>query len=147
MYPAAATIWQIAMHCAGESVTLMSMNNLWLKLWVWFKITLLSLVVIYAILFVWNNTGEPIKVWLFFGSQPETSPLVLSFLSFAAGVVGTLLVRTTLRTLKQLKELRNRRRAQQLQRDVQDIKSKAAMLKTSPSASSASSSQAAGDSQ
>lgn len=113
------------------------MSNFWLKVRVWSKVTLLALVIVYALLFVANNTGQTIRLWLFFGNIPETSPLVLALLSFVAGVVGTLLVRTTLLTIKQIRELRARNRAGRLEREVQDMKTKAAMLKSSAALGSA----------
>ncbi len=109
------------------------MNNFWLKVRVWTKITLLVLVGIYTLLFLLQNSGQAIDLWLFFGAVYKVSALVLAFLACAVGVVGTLLVRTTLNTIKQVRDLRARNRAARIERDVHDMKTRAAMLKTTPS--------------
>jgi hypothetical protein len=57
---------------------------------------------------------------------------MLALCSFLAGVVGTLLVRTTFATIRQVNELKERQRAQRLDRAVADMQAKAAMLRSKP---------------
>jgi hypothetical protein len=77
----------------------------------------------------------PVKFWYWFGREPETSPLLLVFFSFLAGVIGTILVRTTFTTIRQIRDLRSRNRLERLEREHADMKAKAAMLQTRTSLS------------
>jgi len=106
------------------------MANLWLKIKIWTKVLLISAMVIYVILFTYKNAQEPVKFWYWFGHEPHTNLLLLVLCSFLAGVVGTVLARTTIRTLQQVSELQDRARSQRMDRDMADIRAKAAMLQT-----------------
>jgi lysylphosphatidylglycerol synthetase-like protein (DUF2156 family) len=108
------------------------MSNMWLKTKIWAKGIVVGLVAIYALLFIYNNSGNPVPVWLWFGTSPTLSPLLMLLVAFAIGVVATVLVRTVLRTIRQIKELRERSRIERLERENADMKNKAAMLHTRP---------------
>jgi lysylphosphatidylglycerol synthetase-like protein (DUF2156 family) len=110
------------------------MANLWLKIKVWSKITLFSVLSIYVFLFLYSNSGKPVKVWLFFNYELDRSTLWLAMTAFIAGVVTTLVARMLFSTVRQVRELREHRRQQQLQKDVADMHAKAAMLQTKPTA-------------
>src|SRR5579871_5936491 len=98
------------------------MANLWLKIRIWTKIVVISGLVIYVILFTYNNTQKPVQLWYWFGHAPETNLLLVVLCSFVAGVVGTILARTTLRTVRQVKDLQERARSQKMDRDIADIR-------------------------
>lgn len=106
------------------------MGNLWLKIKIWTKVLLIGAGVLYVILFTYKNAQEPVKFWYWFGHEPHTNLLLLVLCSFVAGVVGTVLARTTLRTLHQVSELQDRARSQRMDRDMAEIRAKAAMLQT-----------------
>ena len=108
------------------------MGNFWLKLRIWTKVLLLLAVLLYVIFFVYKNAEERVKLWYWYNHQPTTNVLMLALCSFLAGVVGTLLVRTTYVTLRQVNELKNRQRTQRLDRAVADMHAKAAMLRSKP---------------
>jgi len=109
------------------------MNNLWLKIKVWSKIVIAAFIVIYLVTFVAKNSAATAEVWFFFFKAPFTVPLLyLIFFVFVAGVVGTILVRTTFKTLTQVRELRTRSRQEKLEREMADMKAKAARLQTRP---------------
>jgi hypothetical protein len=110
------------------------MGNIWLKIKVWTKSILFGALVLYALLFILNNSGQPVKFWYWFRHEHETSMLVLVVVTFLAGVIGTILVRTTLKTLKQVRELRERSRLDRIEREHAEMKAKAAMLQTKTSA-------------
>jgi uncharacterized integral membrane protein len=111
------------------------MNNLWLKIKVWSKIALAVFVVTYLVTFIAKNTRASAEVWFFFFKAPYTVPLLyLIFFVFLAGVIGTILVRTTFKTISQVTELRTRNRQERLEREMADMKAKAARLQTRPSA-------------
>lgn len=108
------------------------MGNVWLKIKIWMKVGLLALVLLYVLFFVYKNAKEPVKLWYWYNHQPQTTVLMLALCSFLAGVVGTLLVRTTFATIRQVNELKDRQRAQRLDRAVADMQAKAAMLRSKP---------------
>jgi uncharacterized integral membrane protein len=109
------------------------MNNLWLKIKVWTKIALAVFIVTYLVTFVAKNSAATAEVWFFFFKAPFTVPLLyLIFFVFLAGVIGTILVRTTFKTINQVAELRTRNRQERLEREMADMKAKAARLQTRP---------------
>src|SRR5687768_11059324 len=115
------------------------MGGIWLKIKIWTKVILFALIALYALMFFFKNSGESVTLWFFFNRQYTISVLLLVFLTFLIGVIGTLLVRTTLRTISQIREVRVGERAVRLEREVADMKAKAAMLQTRSDATGASS--------
>lgn len=103
---------------------------MWLKIKVWTKIIVASAIVLYALLFIYNNSGKPVEFWWWFNHTQPASVFTLAFMAFLSGAVFTILVRTTWKTVKQIRELQRRSRAVRTERELADIKSKAAMLKT-----------------
>jgi UPF0716 family protein affecting phage T7 exclusion len=114
------------------------MNSLWLKFRIWTKVAAFAFLLIYALTFIGINYSERVKVWLWIGREPEMPVLLLVFFTFLFGVIGTILVRTTLRTIRQIKELRTRSRTEKMERQVAEMQAKAGRLQTRPSASAAS---------
>lgn len=113
------------------------MANLWLKIKIWFKVTLIAAVFVYVIMFTAENASEKAHFWYWFNHKPETTLLLLVCCAFVAGVVASLLVRTTIRTMRQISELQHRSRIHRMDQQIADIHSKAAMLQTKPPATSA----------
>ena len=109
------------------------MGNLWLKIRIWTKIILVSAVVLYVIIFTYNNAQERVHLWYWFGHSPETNLLLVVLCSFVAGVIVAILARTTVKTINQVQELKDRARVQKMDRDMADIRAKAAMLQTKQS--------------
>jgi uncharacterized integral membrane protein len=110
------------------------MGNLWLKIKVWTKVTLFGLLILYALVFIVENSGV-VEVWVWPNHTPKTSILLLVLYAFATGIVLTILVRTTLKTLRQIRDLKSRSRTDRLERDMADMKMKAAMLREKTAAS------------
>jgi uncharacterized integral membrane protein len=107
------------------------MGNFWLKVKIWTKTTLFAVVIIYLLFFLYNNSGGPtVSFWWWFGHEEEHGKLTFAFAAFLAGVILTILVRTTFATISQVKELQSRSRSQRIERDVQEMKDKAARLQT-----------------
>ncbi|HEY7088195.1 MAG TPA: LapA family protein [Tepidisphaeraceae bacterium] len=119
------------------------MGNLWLKIKVWTKSLIFGALLLYGLLFILNNSGQAVKFW-YWPWKPvyETSMLVLILVTFLAGVIGTVLVRTTFKTLRQMRQLRERGRIERLERETADMKAKAAMLQTRTAGSAGSIPQA-----
>ena len=106
------------------------MGNFWLRFKVWTKVTLIVLVAIYLLVFVTKNSERKVQPWIFYNQEPTTSVLTLSLFCLLVGVVGTLLVRTTLRTVRQVRELREKGRVIKTQRELSEMKAKAARLQS-----------------
>jgi hypothetical protein len=105
------------------------MSDLWINIKFWLKTTLVSLLSIYVLLFIWKNSGQAVKFWWFpLQDSLNTSVLYLSAGAFLAGVVATILAKTTLTTIKQFRIIR----AAKAQRQLADAQAKAAKLKTLP---------------
>lgn len=113
------------------------MGNLWLKIKIWFKVALVAAVFVYVVIFTAKNASEKARFWYWFNHQPETTLLFLVFCAFVAGVIATLLVRTTFRTVRQISELQHRTRIHRMDQQIADIHTKAAMLQTKPPAAAA----------
>jgi uncharacterized integral membrane protein len=108
------------------------MNEIWLGIKAWTQRLIIAALVLYAILFVYNNSGEAVEFWFWFKHSHRTTVFFLTAGAFVTGIIFTILVSTALRTLKQIRDLRSRSRRDQMERDVADMKAKAAMLQTRP---------------
>jgi uncharacterized integral membrane protein len=108
------------------------MENLWLKFKIWTKIGLLSVLVIYLLLFVFKNSDQELTIWWWFGRVFQTSALELILISLLAGVIVTFAVRMAVRAIGQIRQLRDRNAAMRMQRDMSEIKAKADMLQVKP---------------
>jgi uncharacterized integral membrane protein len=103
---------------------------MWLKIKVWTKVTLFGVLALYAAIFLLKNTGRDVEFWYWFGRAPQLPVLLLVVGAFAAGIVLTVLLRTTFKTIRQIRELQARSRNEKLQREVRDMQTKAAALRT-----------------
>jgi len=105
------------------------MGDLWINIKFWIKTTLISVLVIYVLLFIFQNRGQPVKFWyLPMQDTLETSALYLSGGAFFAGILAAILVKTTLTTLKQFRLMK----AAKAQRELAEMQTKAAKLQTRP---------------
>jgi len=109
------------------------MQNLWLKIKIWTKITIAALVALYVLIFVLKNGDRKADFWFWFGREYSGSLLSLVFFAFLIGGLVAILATTTFRTIRQIRDLRARSRTARLEDEVRDMRSKAAMLKTKPS--------------
>ena len=105
------------------------MSNVWLKFRIWTKIISFTFLLLYSIVFNAKNSDRPVKPWLWPYTDTDTTVLALAVSACLLGIIGTILVRTTLRTLRQIKELRARTQAEKLERQVADMQNKAARLR------------------
>ena len=111
------------------------MNNLWLKIKIWTKIVLFTLLGAYLLVFVLKNTSETVKFWYFFTQDSVTvSVLTFTLAVFFIGVIGALLTRMVFRTVRQMKELSERNRLSRIEQEQADMKAKAAKLQSAPTA-------------
>ena len=110
------------------------MNNLWLRIKIWFKVAVVAALVLYVIVFTAKNSREQVHFWYWYNQTLDKTVLVLVLCSFIAGVLACLLFRTMFRTVRQVQDLQERSRAQRIDRQVADLHNKAAMLQTKPQA-------------
>jgi hypothetical protein len=111
------------------------MQNLWLKIKIWTKISIFGLIVLYLALFLFKNADQPVIIWFWFGKEPiRSTALEVIPVTLLIGVIGTLIVRMAFRSIRQIRELRARNAATRMTKDVEDLKTKAAMLQTKPAA-------------
>ena len=106
------------------------MGSLWLKIKVWTKVVVFFALLLYAAVFIWQNSARPVQPWFWIGREPQTSVLILVLCAFLTGVVGTILTRTTFKTIRQIRQLAERSRAERLEREVEEMRTKAAMLRS-----------------
>jgi uncharacterized integral membrane protein len=99
---------------------------MWLKIKIWTKLILIGAVALYSLLFVLNNIGKRAALWFWFGAEPDTPLLVLVLMSFLAGALLTLMIRTIQQTLSQIRALREKTRQLEQQREIEALKMKAA---------------------
>lgn len=100
---------------------------MWLKIKFWSKVTVLSMLLIYVLLFVLRNLGKSVTIWFWFGNEPETPLLLLVLLCFLAGALLVVMLRTVSSAIRQYRQIRQREREAAMEAMLQ----KAASVKTS----------------
>ena len=108
------------------------MNDLWLKIKAWTKGIIFGALLLYAALFIYNNSGKDVDFWWWFKHTHQTTVFLLALFAFCGGVLTDIIVRTTWQTYRQIREARMRSRTDKLERDMADMQAKAAMLQTRP---------------
>jgi uncharacterized integral membrane protein len=109
------------------------MGNIWLKIWVWTKVSIFGLLALYLLAFIFKNSDRTVEIWYwFFKDSYKVTILFFTFFVFMGGVIGTILVGTTIKTIHQIRNVQSRNRSDKLHREVADMKAKAAMLQTKP---------------
>lgn len=108
----------------------MALSASLLRVWIWTKIILLGLVLLYTIIFVFANSDEQINVWLFPGTEPTVNVLIALLGAFILGSLLTILVRLVLNTLRQMRTASARDRTDRLEREIAEMRTKAATLRT-----------------
>ncbi len=108
----------------------MAIPDVILKVRIWTKIILLGLVVLYTLLFVWNNSDEQIDVWLFFNTNPRVNVLIALLGAFVLGAMMTVLARMVWNTVAQMRTVSERNRTARLEREIADMRTKAGSLRT-----------------
>ena len=98
------------------------MNASVLKVWVWIKIALFALIVVYILYFVIANYEEMATISYFPTKQFESPVLILVLLTFLLGGLTTLLVRTTISTVRQIRGVRQKSRTDKLEREVAEMR-------------------------
>ena len=115
------------------------MQNLWLKIKIWTKVTIAVVIAIYVLIFILKNGDRKADFWFWFGREYSGSLLSLVAFAFLTGGLVAILATTTFRTIRQIRELRARNRTAKLEAEVRDMRSKAAMLQTKPAGTTAAS--------
>ena len=108
----------------------MAVSDKLLKIRIWTKVIALAVAGLYTLVFLLQNTGEQVELWLFFGVAPTMSLLVAMLSSFLLGALLTLLVRMVIKTVRQMQKARERGRTQRLENEIRDMRTKASTLQT-----------------
>jgi hypothetical protein len=108
------------------------MYSVWQKFKLWTKAILLAAALLYGLIFIYNNSGEAVRLWWWYNRRIETSAFFLTIGAFLSGIVTTILVRTLWTTWRQISKSSDRARTDKLEREVATMKAKAAMLQTRP---------------
>ena len=112
------------------------MANTWLKIKMWTRLTLISAVILYLLLFIFKNRNNDIKIDFVFKEYTDLNILLVALFTAIFSIFGWWLFRVSLRTLRQINDSNSRSRTLKLERDMAEIKSKAAMLQPDPAATS-----------
>lgn len=110
----------------------MGTNGMWLKIKVWTKLVLFALVFLYVMVFIYMNGDKTATFWYWPKREPEWPVLFLVLGAFLTGVIGTILIRTTLTTVRQLRELKGRSYAERRERELKELKHLEAMRQKPP---------------
>ena len=104
--------------------------NLWLKIKIWTKVLAFTVVALYVLLFLYNNSDKRVQIWVWFKHTQDRNALLLVIIAFLTGVIGTLLTRTIFKTIRQIREATERGRSQKLEKAIAEMNAKAARLQT-----------------
>ena len=103
------------------------MSDLWIKVKFWFKTTLITVIVVYVLMFIFRNIDKQVEFWWFpFKETLKTSVLYLTAGTFGIGILTVIMVKTTFTTIKQFRLLK----AAKAQREAAELQAKAARLQT-----------------
>ena len=111
------------------------MNTTWLKFKVWTKFTVISIVLIYLIVFVLANGSAVIDTELRFPlvkTYMRPNALIVLLLTGVFSIFGWWLFRTVFKTIRQIREVRRRAHLERIEREHADMVAKAAKLQTRP---------------
>ena len=106
------------------------MSNTWLKLKMWTRLSLISAVIIYLLLFVFKNRNNEIKIDFVFKEYSNLNVLLVVLFTAIFIIFGWWLLKTVLRAVRQLKDITRRARMDRLEREHSDMAAKAAKLQT-----------------
>lgn len=108
------------------------MNTLWQNIKVYSKLTVITLVIAYALAFIWQNSNQAVTFWWWYKREWSTSVLFLVGGAFLAGVLSWVLFRMLWKTLRQLRQVREKNRTARLAQEMAEMKAKASRLQTRP---------------
>jgi uncharacterized integral membrane protein len=102
--------------------------NLWLRIKVWLKVTLFSILLVYILIFITKNSGKSVEFWYWYNGTLQSSLLLFTLITFFAGAIAALLIRTIFKTLSQIRQVKKLN----AERELAEMKAKASMLQTRP---------------
>jgi uncharacterized integral membrane protein len=106
------------------------MSNLWTKIKVWTKVVLISLILIYVLIFIIKNSGQQVQFWYWFNNPLRSSLLLFTLITFAAGAIFALLFRMTYRTIAQLREMYSGADRDKEKKEFEEMKQQVAKMQT-----------------
>jgi hypothetical protein len=88
------------------------MNDVWFKVKLWTKLSVIALLILFVIIFSYENYSQQVNVWLI--RTHTMSVLELLVGTFLFGMLVTLLARPAFHTLKQISQLRRKKPEHQI---------------------------------
>ena len=82
------------------------MSDTWFKIMVWTKLSVIALVLLFILIFTFENYSLTVDVWLFKVHTMSVFELLVA--TFLLGVLTTILARPIYRTLGQIAELKKK---------------------------------------
>jgi uncharacterized integral membrane protein len=108
----------------------MALSGKVLRAWIWAKLTLMALVLIYTTLFVYNNSGATIELWYFFNRSSQVPQLLALVGAFLLGGLLAMLIRMVAKTIRQMRRATEQERTERLEREIAEMRTKASTLRT-----------------
>ena len=106
------------------------MANTWLKIKMWTRLTLISAVILYLLLFIFKNRNNDIKIDFVFKEYTDLNILLVVLFTAIFSIFGWWLLKTVLRALRQIKEINRKGKMERLEREHSDMIAKASKLQT-----------------
>jgi hypothetical protein len=96
----------------------------------WTRLSLISAVVVYLLLFVFKNRNNNSKIDFVFKEYNDLNVLLVVLFTAIFSIFGWWLLKTVLRAVRQLKDINRRGRMDRIEREHSDMVAKAARLQT-----------------
>ena len=104
------------------------------KVWLWTKMVVIIALVTWIVLFLVQNKGTNVDIWLFFGSRPNLPLIVILPVTALASIIGFSVFRKVSGVLTQLRQVRESEKTAERERQLKDLLAREAMEKASSEA-------------
>jgi uncharacterized membrane protein YciS (DUF1049 family) len=108
------------------------MNTFWAKFWIWTRVLLLLLAVVYLMALLVFNAGDKTNVWLFPTKEREMSIVMLAAVCFGLGAMMSLIGYFTFRAVLRFRRRGEDRQSRKLKHEIAEINRRALQVKTMP---------------
>ena len=113
------------------------MKTTWVKFKLWIRFAIISVVVVYLIMFVLSNGSAVVDTELNFPlikSYKRPNALLVLLLTCVFSIFGWWLFKTVFKTLRQMRDVNRRSHLERIEREHAEMVAKAARLQTLPEA-------------
>jgi low affinity Fe/Cu permease len=107
------------------------MASTWLKIKMWTRLTLISVVLLYLLVFIIKNRDNDIKISVpLVKEYNDLNVLVVMLLTAVFSIFGWWLLKTVLRAVRQIKDINRKAKIERMEREHSDMLAKASKLQT-----------------